>query len=398
MQYKIEKDPINGKILSCTLIRENIPLFSDDLIIETENIPDLSNMNLMSVTDDGNFFEIENCNQEMENVQRNLAELYKENDCDCFLRFVMDGKELEEARNSITARRIERERLETEFKEIKERHERHIREHYISKDRESDKSLSFLYYSASILLIKDENKYLREWIDWHLGIGFEHIYIYDNGVNEHASEIINNYTEDVQKKITIIDWSGHHEQIQQDAYNHFLETYRKDVRWGLFIDSDEFVRFTNTEIVNVNDFLKQYEDYTEIWGASVEYNANGQETYENLPVRERFVETTDVGEGKVYKHFIQVNRIDRFLRHFAQYNRKKHFVFRNKEDNKNLFVIDHYYTKSWEEWRDKILVRGVCDPTYRKRLSEFFLYNPDMKYLDDGTEAIQSYENDKNNH
>jgi hypothetical protein len=37
-------------------------------------------------------------------------------------------------------------------------------------------------FNTSIcLIIKDENEYINEWLDWHIKIGFEHFYIYDNG-------------------------------------------------------------------------------------------------------------------------------------------------------------------------------------------------------------------------
>lgn len=55
-------------------------------------------------------------------------------------------------------------------------------------------------------------------------------------------------------------------------------------------------------------------------------------------------------------------------------------------------MIDHYYTKSWEEWCWKIKERGGADPNYHKALREFFYYNPDMKYLDTGEQAVQAYE------
>lgn len=393
MQYKVERDPVTGRVLSCTLIRENTPVYSDDLIVEADGMPDISALPSMAVTDGGEFSPMgDTCGQEMDAARGQLAELNAESDADCFFRLVLEGEGMEEARQAVMGRKAERERLEKELEKLEEGHKKHIREYYTAKDREADEALSFVYYSAAILLVKDENRYLREWLDWHLALGFSHIYIYDNGTKERVSEIVGTCPEDMQGKITVIDWSGHHAQIQQDAYNHFLGNYRQEVRWGIFIDSDEFVRFTDGETADVNDFLKQYEDFTEIWGPSVEYNANGRESYEALPVRERFTETADVNEGKVYKHFIQVNRIDRFIRHFAQYNGQKHFMFRNGNDNRDLFVIDHYYTKSWEEWKYKIMERGVCDPTYRKRLSEFFLYNPGMKYLDDGTEVVQAYE------
>ena len=124
----------------------------------------------------------------------------------------------------------------------------------------------------------------------------------------------------------------------------------------------------------------------------MEYDANGHEIYENKPVRERFTRQTDVREGFYWKNFIQVNRIDSFLMHYAYYDESKHLLFKNEQSNQDLFVIDHYYTKSWEEWKKKIMERGGADPNYHKVLLEFFFYNPDMAYLDTGENAVQSYE------
>ncbi len=76
--------------------------------------------------------------------------------------------------------------------------------------------------------------------------------------------------------------------------------------------------------VYFKDLCKKYEDYTEIWGYEVEYDANGQENYENRLVRERFTRQTDVREGFYWKNFIQVNRIDAFEMHYAYYDPEKH--------------------------------------------------------------------------
>jgi hypothetical protein len=42
--------------------------------------------------------------------------------------------------------------------------------------------------TAICTCIKDENDYLKEWIDWNLKAGFDHIYLYeDNGSKSHKS-------------------------------------------------------------------------------------------------------------------------------------------------------------------------------------------------------------------
>lgn len=394
-KYKIEIDPITNVVQSYTLVRDNIPIYSTDIIVDEKDLSGISLGATVVLTDDMKFVEVSKndiCEDEIQSISKHITDLSSENDYDYLMRLILEGAELSVAREAVKSRRAEIEALNTQLEEKRRKHQKHIQEYYLMKNKAIDAELDCKYYSAVILLIKNENRYLREWLDWHLGLGFAHVYIYDNGEEEHVQEIIDGYTAEVQQKISVIDWTGHHNHIQQDAYNHFMENYKADVHWGLFIDSDEFLRFTDGETTDVNTFLKNYEDYTEVWGYEVEYDANGQEKYEDKPVRERFTRQTDVREGFYWKNFIQPNRIDGFLMHYAYYDTTKHLLFRNDENNKNLFVIDHYYTKSWEEWQIKIKERGGADPNYHKELQEFFLYNPDMSYLDTGENTIQNYE------
>ena len=51
-------------------------------------------------------------------------------------------------------------------------------------------SQSIIYMSSICLLAKDEDSYLDEWITYHIGIGIDHIFIYDNGSKNPISEFI----------------------------------------------------------------------------------------------------------------------------------------------------------------------------------------------------------------
>lgn len=385
--YKVNIDPITKKISSYTAVQSNTPVYADDLIVDSETLNDMLKKEEEAKAEKGT----------SDKIYEELVQLTEEPENTYLMRMIVDeSKDLEEARNLVKQRRDRIEELKKMLEERAAAHERSVREYYVKADAAADYEKKaagyFKHYSAVILLIKDENRYLREWLDWHLKLGFDHIYIYDNGSKEKVSDVIDVCPVKMRNQITVIDWSGHHTHIQQDAYNHFLDTYKKEVRWGLFIDSDEFVKFTDGKTTNVNDFLKDYEDYTEIWGYEIEYNANGKEFYEDKPVKERFTKTVDVRDGYFWKNFVQVNRISHFTMHYAQYNDQKHFLFKNEDRNSDLFVIEHYYTKSWEEWNWKIKQRGGADPNYHKILSEFFFYNPDMKNLDTGENVAQAYE------
>lgn len=390
---KLIIDDLTGKILGYTKVRSNTCLYKDDVLVEENELAGMKIENAYWI--DGkviNKEETEEYYTEMAALEDEIRENQQVDTESSLLDYLIKGSTLTAAIKRMKGIREKIQSLTDRREALKEERRKAIREYYLSRNRGRDALLECKCYSAVILLIKDENRYLKEWLDWHLNLGFEHIYIYDNGEKDHVQDVVDLYAAEMQQKITVIDWTGHHTHIQQDAYNHFLSNHKKDVRWGLFIDSDEFLRFTDGETTDVNAFLRSYEDYTEVWGYEVEYDANGQETYENKPVRERFTRQTDVREGFYWKNFIQVNRIDSFLMHYAYYDESRHLLFKNEQSNQDLFVIDHYYTKSWEEWKKKIMERGGADPNYHKALREFFFYNPDMSHLDTGENAVQPYE------
>lgn len=64
------------------------------------------------------------------------------------------------------------------------------------------------------------------------------------------------------------------------------------------------------------------------------------------------------------------------------------------EATTDLICVDHYYTKSYEEWLNKIK-RGSCDPYYSRKYDEFFEYNPEMEYCRENTYPVQEYEKSK---
>ena len=85
-------------------------------------------------------------------------------------------------------------------------------------------------YSSLCLIIRDENKYLKEWLMHHLPLT-DHIYIYDNGAKEDASDITSTLPKPVQSKITVIPYKDGYEHIQEEAYKHFLENHGSEKIW-----------------------------------------------------------------------------------------------------------------------------------------------------------------------
>lgn len=226
------------------------------------------------------------------------------------------------------------------------------------------------------LIIRNENKYLREWLTHHLPIA-DHIYIYDNGDKENVSDIIESMSVSSRHKITVIPYNEGYEHIQEQAYNHFLKYYKNETIWAAFTDSDEFIEIDCDK--TLHEVLKEMNYYNELRMYWTEYGANGRLHYEDEPVQKRFKCMENQRQCRcLYKSFIKVSKVVCMVSHFAAFDRQNNIIYEDKK--KNMFHIDHYYTKSFEEWKEK-MARGSSNPRCLKNFNEFFAYNPDMAYL-----------------
>jgi len=262
-------------------------------------------------------------------------------------------------------------------------------------------SLTFKHYCSICLIIRDENEYLEEWLRWHIGQGIEHFYLYDHGSKIPVAIFLKKLPKKIQAKITVIDFSGTHENAQLEAYADCLKNFKLESRWIGFVDADEMVRVKcNKTMV---EFLKEYEEFAGIMANWVLYGANGQVKKSNKPLRERFTTITPIDDDfKLGKVFVQPLLMQSMVIHNGYTLEGFDIVDENKQilpqasvgpkiKTTNLICIDHYFTKSYEEWLEK-MKRGSCDPSYYRRYNEFFNYNPDMLYCREDINLIQEYE------
>lgn len=129
----------------------------------------------------------------------------------------------------------------------------------------------------------------------------------------------------------------------------------------------------------------------------VVYNANGQTLKMSGPVRERFTQTVEWPfQNPNWKSIVRPAMVETMAAHSPLKMSEgailvdAHGV--EVEDKHSLpadkLVVDHYFTKSYEEWVER-LAKGSCDP-FASRKNEWFLeLNPDM------TEVVAVYETEK---
>lgn len=100
-----------------------------------------------------------------------------------------------------------------------------------------------------VVILKDESKYICDWMIYHLSVGFEHFFVYDNGSSDDLANILKRFI--CGGVVTLINWPVRAGQI--DAYNHAIRLLRGCSDWAGFFDIDEYVVLHNHD--NIKSFL-----------------------------------------------------------------------------------------------------------------------------------------------
>ena len=244
-----------------------------------------------------------------------------------------------------------------------------------------------------VAIAKNENLYINEWIEHHLNIGFDHIYICDNNNEngERISDVVNN------EKVTIINYIGF-KGIQPIAYTNCFIKYRSECDWIAFIDIDEFIILDN-KYKSIKDFISDpmFKEasiirlHWKVFSGGTELEAN-----ENYRVIDRFLERYPCKEEKWAKSIIKTNiRINHRFHGHGYYDKDlvalnaigEHCLNNDSAAgeipiHKNAW-INHYPTKTIGEYIDQKYWRGGPnrnDKTY-SNLEHFFKYNPENETL-----------------
>lgn len=105
-------------------------------------------------------------------------------------------------------------------------------------------------HTLSIMAImKNEGPYLKEWLDYHILVGIEKFYLYDNESTDNTKKILAPYI-----KKGIVDytyWPGKAQQMV--AYTDGFNKHANDTKWLAVIDLDEFIVAKDYD--NIVDFL-----------------------------------------------------------------------------------------------------------------------------------------------
>jgi hypothetical protein len=208
---------------------------------------------------------------------------------------------------------------------------------------------------AIVAIVRNEADYLEEWLCFHLALGVDHFFIYDNGSSDGSAELLERYIN--HGLVTRIDWPIGGGQLS--AYNHSLRMFGRTAEWLAYYDPDEFlVPLLDDDIPS---FLGRYPGAADVRVPRVEFGFSGHRARpEGLSI-DAYTHTADVLEldptlpprVKSIVRPAAVSAVDIHLAFPADVPAPGQPTRTAEEEVRGVAQLSHYYTRSWEEFEAK---------------------------------------------
>jgi hypothetical protein len=227
----------------------------------------------------------------------------------------------------------------------------------VSPRRVSDGADRGRAYLSVCAIYRDEAPYLREWIEFHRLVGVERFFLYDNASEDTHLDALAPYLGD--GVVVLHDWRVFPGQMP--ALVHCLDNYCEDSRWIAFIDIDEFL-FSPTGH-KVSEILVDYEEYPGVGVNRATFGTSGHRTTPPGLVIESYLDSLDTDLNRYINTIADPRQVARASGPHAfsykygstvdELGYPVHGVARTKSVSMSRLRINHYQTKSEEEFRRK---------------------------------------------
>jgi hypothetical protein len=255
-------------------------------------------------------------------------------------------------------------------------------------------------YKLTIMAIfKNEEDYLEEWLEHHINQGFEHFYLYCNDPKIEKYQYLKNTK--YHKYITLIPWvnkkNNGKNTIQRQAYTHCIQNYNKEYQFIMMLDIDEFIVHTdkNKKVVDfINSIYSEWDKTKAIKVQRYDFGSDGHikkpkgkvmnnyKTHEKLCSSYKTIANSDYINTKknfygVHDFWYLPKKVGKVYNSYFSYIHTGYPNGCKKENiNEVPLVINHYYTKSYNEYLDRCKLwdnGGINTVGYRKDCKNLFI-------------------------
>ncbi len=235
-------------------------------------------------------------------------------------------------------------------------------------------------------IMKDEGPYLKEWLDFHILVGITKFYLYDNGSTDNTRDILKPY---IERGIVEYHWFPG-KCMQLPAYLEIINNHADDTRWLALIDLDEFLVPVHHE--TVPEFLHTMpQNFAQLIVTWVIYGSSGHKTKPDGLLMENYKRhaKNTFGIKSIVNPRLLVEYTclhQNLVAGWTIDNNGKKLGRTHQSTNPpayNNLRLNHYYTKSYEEYMAKFK-RGTAtgESSEYRNAEKFKLYDRNEVYDD----------------
>lgn len=217
---------------------------------------------------------------------------------------------------------------------------------------------------AMCAIVRMENHYLRDWITWYWNLGVSKFFIYDNsrpGDCERPAELLADHI--AAGTVEVIPWKMYNGNVQCPAYDDCYHKHGREYAWIGFLDIDELVHIKDGG--SLPDLLNRHNGKADVvvmhWRMMGD---SGLTHYDPRPLWERFTKPTTQKWPEMChcKSFVRGGIADmsfgidmhcplhptlKVVNPNGTLSQQKSI---SDKDEKSVAWIDHYFTKTAEEY------------------------------------------------
>ena len=231
---------------------------------------------------------------------------------------------------------------------------------------------------------RNENRYAVEWVEHYKKLGVSKIFVYDNYFNDEEPLAVTLKKYEDAGFVEIIPIPNR-KGMQHRAYEHCYKLHGDEYAWIGFLDFDEYLRWEGRK--KIETMFQKYNDADCVLVNWRLFTDSGLTHYDPRPLKERFTEVMPLDQHVKYT-WPENDHVKCFVAGglgIVNFNSPHHpgtqmrCVNVSGEDVKNesfvhpydhsVMRLDHYWTKTAEEWIGNKLMRGF--PSGRTYMDNF---------------------------
>lgn len=242
---------------------------------------------------------------------------------------------------------------------------------------------------ACVAVVKNEAKNIAEWISYQLIVGFDTVIIMNNGSNDKTTMAVEKFSKNFD--VRLLESPDNSRSYQKSAYMTALKVFGREFEWMAFFDVDEF--FTLEKQFKLKNILSSFQKFN---GIGVNWAIFGSSNHKSRPpglTIEHYIKRSEstFGPNRHVKSIIRPEAAKEFINgHTFEIDgdycdlagnilQWESYGIIKTDPDYSVGKLNHYFTKSWEEWNAKIS-RGY--PDLERKITEFELYDRN-EVLDD---------------